>query len=116
MHPTTDGTNERASGDDGCSADGSGFADAAKAVPEPVRRLIRGTHNDRGLGLLLTIDDRGGVPVRELLRDDLCESDLHGLCGELRAAGLLEPCEVAGERGYRTTETAHEALERLHAT
>lgn len=115
MHPASNEPNETAAGAD-CSADGSGFTVAAQTVPEPVRRLLRGVHTDRGLGLLVTIDDRDGVAVRELLADDLCESDLHGLCGELRAAGLLEESEVAGERGYRTTEAAHEALERLQTS
>jgi hypothetical protein len=70
--------------------------------------------DDRALSLLAEIDTRGPLAVRTLLStQDCCESDLHGLCAELRMAGLLEECEVAGERGYRTTEQAREVLERL---
>jgi hypothetical protein len=69
--------------------------------------------DDRALRLLCEIESRGPVSVRELLKDDYCESDLHGMCAEFRAAGLIEECEVAGERGYRTTERASEALSRL---
>ncbi|WP_122090682.1 DUF7346 family protein [Halalkalicoccus subterraneus] len=86
---------------------------AASEVDEPVRRLLRAVHDDRTLGLLCLLDT-GARPVRELLSlDSLCESDFHGLVTELRAAGLIEECEVAGERGYRTTETAREALSSL---
>lgn len=70
-------------------------------------------HDDRVRSLLGEIDSRGPISVRELLDGDRCESDLHGMCAELRAAGLLEKCEVAGERGYRTTDRASEALSRL---
>ena len=70
--------------------------------------------DDRALGLLAEIESRGPIAVRDLLAAyDLCESDLHGLCAELRAAGLLAETEVAGERGYRTTERASEMLSRL---
>ena len=69
--------------------------------------------DDRALALLGEIDADGPFAVRTLLsRYDLCESDLHGLCAELRAAGLLAEAEVAGERGYRTTDRARQALER----
>lgn len=95
------------------SIDESDFVAAARTVPEPIRTVLGAVHDDRGLGMLCTIDSRGGVPVRDLLRDDLCESDLHGLCAEFRAAGLLEECEIASERGYCTTELAHEALSQL---
>ena len=73
--------------------------------------------DDRALSLLDEIDTRGPVPVRTLLSTrECCESDLHGICAELRAAGLLAECEVAGERGYRTTERASEALSRSRET
>jgi phage FluMu protein gp41 len=78
---------------------------------------MNGSHDDRALALLGEIDADGPFAVRTLLsRHDLCESDLHGLCAELRAAGLLAEAEVAGERGYRTTERAREALERNEKT
>lgn len=86
---------------------------AASEVDKSVRRLLRAVHDDRTLGLLYLLD-AGARPVRELLSlDSLCESDFHGTVTELRAAGLIEECEVAGERGYRTTETASEALSSL---
>lgn len=85
----------------------------AGAVPEPVRRVLSATRDDRALGLLLEIDARGPIGVRALLEYDLCESDLHGLLAEFRAAGLLEEVDVDGERGYATTGTASEAIERL---
>lgn len=89
---------------------------AARRVPDPVRTLVSATRDDRALGLLVDIDERGPVAVRTLLsRTDLCESDLHGMVAEFRAAGLLEEATVAGERGYRTTETATEALGLLSA-
>lgn len=73
--------------------------------------------DDRALSLLDEIDTQGPVSVRALLSmQDFCESDLHGICAEFRAAGLLEEHEVSGERGYHTTERAHEALERLRGT
>ncbi|MGN8214022.1 DUF7346 family protein [Halococcus salifodinae] len=72
------------------------------------------TRDDRALALLREIDANGPFAVRTLLsRYDLCESDLHGLCAELRAAGLLAEAEVAGERGYRTTERARKELEQV---
>ena len=78
---------------------------------------MNGPHDDRALALLGEIDADGPFAVRTLLsRYDLCESDLHGLCAELRAAGLLAEAEVAGERGYRTTERARQALERNEKT
>lgn len=90
---------------------------AASAVPATVRRVLIAIHDDRGLGLLLALDARGPVAVRDLLdRTDLCESDLHGLLGEFRAAGLVAEAEVAGERGYRTTDDASEALAALRRT
>ncbi len=86
---------------------------AVRGVPEPVRRLVSAVPDESALGLLYEIDARGAVAARDLLSYDYCESDLHGLCGEFRAAGLLEACEVAGERGYRTTPAASAALAEL---
>jgi hypothetical protein len=90
---------------------------AAGSVPEPARRVLSATHDDRSLGLLVEVVDRGPVGVRSLLSDyDLCESDLHGLLAEFRAAGLIEAATVAGERGYGPTDTAREGVAHLRAT
>jgi hypothetical protein len=87
---------------------------AAGSVPESVRRVLTAAHDDLALGLLLEIDSRGPVGVRTLLSAyDLCESDLHGLLAEFRAAGLLEETETNGQRGYVTTEAANDALALL---
>ncbi|WP_138796936.1 hypothetical protein [Halostella sp. PRR32] len=92
----------------------SPLATSARGVPEDVRRVIAAVHDDRSLGLLAEIADRGPVGIRELLDAyDLCESDLHGLLAEFRAAGLVEEARVAGERGYDATETATAALDAL---
>lgn len=86
----------------------------AARVSEPLRTLLTAVPDDRALGLLIDLDDRGPLAVRTLLATtDLCESDLHGLLAEFRAAGLLEETTVAGERGYGTTERANEALSVL---
>ena len=96
--------------DDGASA----LATAAEAVPASVRRLLTATPNDRALGLLVELADRGPLAVRTLLDAyDLCESDLHGLLAEFRAAGLIAEARVAGERGYDATETTRDAVARL---
>jgi hypothetical protein len=87
---------------------------AARAVPAPLRQLLTAIPDERALGLLLELDARDGVAVRTLLAEtDFCESDLHGFLVELQAAGLIGETRVAGERGYRTTETAATALARL---
>ena len=83
---------------------------AAGAVPESARRVLRATHTDRALGLLLELDARGPTPVRALLEYEMCESDLHGTLAEFRAAGLVAEASVAGERGYELTDTAREGL------
>jgi hypothetical protein len=87
---------------------------AAAGVPESVRQVTTAVHDERSLGLLIEIVDDGPLSIVELLGNyDLCESDLHGLLAEFRAAGLLVEAEVAGERGYDATETAREAVARL---
>jgi hypothetical protein len=87
---------------------------AASAVPEPTRRVLRAVHSDRALGLLLELDARGPVAVRDLVGSyDLCESDLHGLLAEFMAAGLLTEVRVVGERGYDLTDVAREGLDGL---
>ncbi|MFC4248800.1 hypothetical protein ACFOZ7_18030 [Natribaculum luteum] len=85
---------------------------AATGIDESLRKLVRGVHDDRTLGFLLELDDRGPTSVRVLAdRYDFCESDLHGRLAELTAAGLIEEADVAGERGYRVTDDCRMALE-----
>jgi hypothetical protein len=92
----------------------SPLATTARAVPEPVRRVLTATPDERALGLLVDLHDRGPHSVRYLLdATDLCESDLLGLLTEFRAAGLVEESDVGGERGYATTESADEGLTLL---
>ncbi|MFB6299037.1 MAG: hypothetical protein ABEH65_02115 [Halobacteriales archaeon] len=84
---------------------------AASGVPSAVRRVLTAVHDDRSLGLLIEIVDRGRMSIRTLLAEyDLCESDLHGLLAEFRAAGLLEETRVAGERGYAPTDRAIDGI------
>jgi hypothetical protein len=96
------------------TTDESPLVVAAGSIPEPRRRLLTAVHDEQVLGLLVELDDRGPLSVRELLgRYDLCESDLHGRVGELRAAGLVREADVGGERGYETTEIASDGLAAL---
>jgi hypothetical protein len=92
----------------------SALETASRVVTDPVRRIVTAAHDDRALGLLLEVEARGPVDVRVLLDAyDLCESDLHGLLGEFRAAGLLREVELGGGRGYETTDVASEGLAAL---
>lgn len=92
----------------------SPLATAAGGLPETVRRVVTAAHDERALGLLLEIDARGPVGIRTLLSAyDLCESDVHGLLSEFRAAGLVEETKTGGQRGYDTTEDASAALAHL---
>lgn len=87
---------------------------AAAAVDAPVRRLLTATHNDQSLGLLVELVDRGPCSVLDLLDSyDLCESDLHGLLTEFRAAGLIEESTADGRRGYDATDLAATAVGQL---
>lgn len=87
---------------------------AAQAVPEGARRLLTAVPDERALGLLVELDARGPLPVRELLGTyDLCESDVHGLLAEFRVAGLVEEQDVAGERGYAATDATADALDAV---
>lgn len=87
------------------------LAAAADGLAGPVRRAVLACPDDRALGLLVELVDRGPTAAETLTAAyDLCESDLHGLLAEFRAAGLVAETEVAGERGYRTTETASDAI------
>jgi len=94
--------------------DESPLRTAARQLPPDVRTLLVAVPDERALGLLLELDADGPLAVRTLLSAyDLCESDLHGLLAELRAAGLLAETTVAGERGYETTPAASDALSML---
>jgi len=87
---------------------------AASGIHPAVRRLLTATYDDRSLGLIVELTDRGPLSAIELLDSyDLCESDLHGLLGEFRAAGLVEEADAAGRRGYNATELATMAVKRL---
>lgn len=91
--------------------DESPLEGASRAVPESVRKLLTAVRDERGLGLLVEVAEHGPVGVRQLLSTyDLCESDLHGLLAEFRAAGLVQEATVAGERGYEATDDALDAL------
>jgi len=90
------------------------LATAARALSPDIRTVLGAVPDERALGLLLELDAEGPLAVRTLLSAyDLCESDLHGLLAELRAAGLLAETAVGGERGYETTGTASDALAAL---
>lgn len=94
--------------------DASPLSTTATGVPEPVRRVVSAVPTDRALGLVVHVVDDGPVGVREVLAETtLCESDLHGLLGELVAADLLAETRVAGERGYEATEDATLAVAHL---
>lgn len=89
---------------------------AATGVPEPIRRVLTAVHDDRALGLLVTLVDDGPLSVLDLLdRTDACESDLHGLFAEFRAAGLIREIDVDGRRGYEATSTATTGIELLRS-
>ena len=84
----------------------------AEAVPDDARAALP-VAGDRAVGLLADIAARGPLGVRRMLDEyELCESDLHGALGELRAADLLAETRVAGERGYEATDAARDALGR----
>jgi hypothetical protein len=86
---------------------------AARGVPAATRRALTAVRDDRSLGLLCELVDEPRS-VRTLLDAyDLCESDLHGLLGEFRAAGLVAETDVYGERGYEATETGAAAVAHL---
>lgn len=92
----------------------SSLEHAAGAVAAPVRRVIRGVHSDRMLGVLVVLHARGPMGVRSLLEaSSFCESDFHGVLGELRAAGLIVQETVSGEPGYGLTEEGEAGIEAL---
>lgn len=87
---------------------------ASRAVSGPVRQVLTAVPDERALGLLIEVDARESASVRALLAEtDLCESDLHGLLAEFRAAGLVTEARAGGERGYGTTDVAETGLARL---
>lgn len=95
-------------------SDASPLETASTAVSAPLRRVLTASHDERALGLLLELDEHGPTDVRVLLdRYELCESDLHGIVAEFRAAGLISEADVAGGRGYETTAEASQALATL---
>jgi hypothetical protein len=86
------------------------------AVPDEVVTLVTAVHDERALAVLLELDAEGPMAVRTLLAEyDFCESDLHGLLGELRAAGLVAETTVVEERGYETTAAGERALTALRS-
>lgn len=90
---------------------------AAAAIPAPVRQLILATATEPALGLVLELADRGPTPARTLIAAvDLCESDLLGVVGELRAAGIVTTTDVAGEPGYRLTDVGRRGVAALRTT
>lgn len=97
--------------------DVSGLETSARAIPEPVRRVVRAAHDDRTLGLLVELAARGPLAVRTLISETTyCESDLSGVLASLTAADLIDEVEVDGERGYRVTEACATALSILRDT
>lgn len=70
--------------------------------------------SERALGLLVELDYQGPIDIRTMLSAyDLCESDLHGVLGELQAGGLIEETMVAGIRGYQLTNDGNATLDQL---
>jgi hypothetical protein len=95
-------------------ADESPLSTAAAGIDPAVRRLLTATYDDQSLGLLVELVDRGPLSTVALLDSyDLCESDLHGLLAEFRAAGLVTEADSSGQRGYDATELAERAVEQL---
>ena len=89
-------------------------ATAAPGIDPAVRRLVTATYDDQSLGLLVELVDGGPLATVELLDSyDLCESDLHGLLAEFRAAGLVAEAKNGGQRGYDATDLAREAVAEL---
>jgi hypothetical protein len=87
---------------------------AATRIPDPIRRVLTAVYSEQTLGVLVELDERGPLSVREILGAyDLCESDIHGTFAELRAAGLVEEATVNGERGYGLTDVGKEGLDGL---
>ncbi|MEZ3143686.1 hypothetical protein [Halobaculum sp. MBLA0143] len=94
--------------------DDAPLSTAADAVDPAVRRAVLACPDDRALGLLVELVDRGPTAAETLTTAyDLCESDLLGLLGEFRAAGLVREATVAGRPGYEPTDDGEHAVSRL---
>ncbi len=101
------------------SVDESPLETAARTIDSPVRTLLTAVHDERTLGLLVELSERGPLGIRTILDAyDLCESDLHGRLSVLVASDLLTEVEieVTGERGYQITEQCEQALDVLRST
>ena len=69
--------------------------------------------DERTIGLLAELVDRGPTPARTVVRPyDACESDLQGMLAETRAAGLVAETRVAGLPGYEATDDGRALVER----
>lgn len=96
------------------AGDPAAFGDEPGRDLPPSARRVLAVADARALAVLLVLD-AGPRSVRTLLdRHPVCESDLQGAVADLRAAGLVEPTDVGGEPGYRTTDPASEGLAALH--
>lgn len=96
--------------------DESPLSTAAAGVDPAVRRLVTAAYDDQSLGLLIELVDRGPLSTVGLLDSyDLCESDLHGLLTEFRAAGLVTEADSNGQRGYNATDLAADAVSTLRS-
>jgi hypothetical protein len=112
--PATGRTEYVANGDLSPVDGESPLAAAAAGVPPEVRALVTAVRDERTLGLLVELTDRGPLAVREVMSAyDLCESDVHGALLEFQAAGLVEETEVGGERGYDATDAGRDAVDVL---
>ena len=112
--PETGGEHYVANGELTVVDDESPLSTAAAGIDAGVRRLLTATYDDQSLGLVIELVDRGPLSTVALLDSyDLCESDLHGLLAEFRAAGLVEEADSDGRRGYAATTLATQAVEKL---
>lgn len=94
--------------------DGVSLRRIGEAAPDEPRELESVIRTARGWGLVLVVGAASPVSVRALLeRTSECESDLNGLLTELEVGEMLERTEIAGERAYKLTETAKNAVEAL---
>ena len=110
------GERRTASLEDLASLDGGPLGTLVTDVPPSLPSPLDRAPTDRALALLVELHVAGPRPVRDLLADTtLCESDLHGLVGDLRAAGLVQDEPVAGERGYDLTPSATAAMVDLES-